>query len=678
MRLRNQLLALSLLTLLLPWSGWKLVQELENFLREAEENTLVESAQMVSRALPPEYKAELELARGRILPLRQFTIPPNLDGFISDWSEVEQGLLFESADKELQLKVLAGRYRTQFYLAMEVTDSAYIRATEFNTGTSDSSQKAGLVLFIQTSRSQHSFMISTEAPGQLVLNSQGGTGQQLVAAWENMADGYRVELSLPADTERISIGAVAPSISEDSVSAERYAGTLKGRQQGDWLELVSRENDVASWLSKTAPSQSRAWLIQAEGWVLADSGPAVAASSSELTWVQRMIYQAVSPSRMPLRQKPPGWPVRFETGETSRAMQGEVGTLWNRDDFSAAVYNFVAVPVFGAGESSAGQAGKVIGAVVLETRSEGLLLMTNRALGRFSVIALMLVVVLAAGLWLFASRLSSRVQRLSGAVSLAMDESGKVSELPLTKSGDELGELARNTEKLLRAVTQYTNYLQKLAGRLSHELKTPIAITRSSLENLASQELDPQAQQYIARAQEGLDRQAAIVRAMSEAQRLEGSVKTADWDTINLGEMLKHSVAAYRSVNPSRMINLDVPAGGCKLRCAPDLISQALDKLVDNAIGLSADDCEITIALKQDNGNCLLSVANSGTRLPDVLHEQLFDSLVSLRKAKAGNQHLGLGLYIVRLVAEAHAGSVSARNLPDDQGVEFTICIPLS
>jgi signal transduction histidine kinase len=259
-----------------------------------------------------------------------------------------------------------------------------------------------------------------------------------------------------------------------------------------------------------------------------------------------------------------------------------------------------------------------------------------------------------------------------------MDESGKVSELPLTKSADELGELARNTEKLLRAVTQYTNYLQKLAGRLSHELKTPIAITRSSLENLASQELGPQAQQYIARAQEGLDRQAAIVRAMSEAQRLEGSVKTADWDTIKLGEMLKHSVDAYRAVNPSRVINLDVPADGCSLRCAPDLISQALDKLVDNAIGLSADDCEITIALKQDNGNCLLSVANSGTRLPNVLHEQLFDSLVSLRKAKAGNQHLGLGLYIVRLVAEAHAGSVSARNLPDDQGVEFTICIPLS
>ncbi len=676
MRLRNQLLALSLLTLLLPWSGWKLVQELEVFLREAEENTLVESAQMVARALPEEYKAELELARGRILPLRQFSSEPNIDGFISDWAEVEQGLLFESADKELQLKVLAGRYRTHFYLALDVTDSAYIRATEFNTGTSDNSQKAGLVLFVQTSRSQNSFVISTEAPGQLVLSSQGGSGQLLEAAWENKVDGYRVELSLPADTERISIGAVAPAISAQSISSERYAGTLKGRQQGDWLELVSRENDVAGWLSETAPAHSRAFLIQSEGWVLADSGPEAAASDSELTWVQRMIYQAVSGSRMPARAQPPDWPVRFDSDATNAAMQGVVGTLWNRDAFSASVYNFVAVPVFDRQQSIAGQAGKVIGAVVLETRSEGLLLMTNRALGRFSLIALLLVVVLAAGLWLFASRLSARVQRLSSAVSRAMDDSGKVSELPLTKSADELGELARNTEKLLRAVTQYTSYLQKLAGRLSHELKTPIAITRSSLENLASQDLEPQAQQYLLRAQEGLDRQAAIVRAMSEAQRLEGSVKTADWDNINLGDMLEHTVAAYRTVNPLRKINLELPVAACWLRCAPDLISQALDKLVDNAIGLSADDCEISISLQLDGGFCMISVANAGTRLPDVLHEQLFDSLVSLRESRGSGQHLGLGLYIVRLVAEAHGGTVSAHNLPNDNGVEFIIRLP--
>jgi two-component system sensor histidine kinase ChvG len=673
MRLKNQLLVLSLMTLLLPWSGWMLVQELENFLREAEENSLLESANTVRRVLPQDYTLDLKLARGQILPLRQLPTEPILDGYISEWPENHQTLSFEDAAGHLKMDVLAGRYTTHYFLALKITDPGNISATTFNTGTSDTAQRAGVVLYVQSNRGQFSYMVSTEAPGPLTINSQGGKGTRLDAAWMDDADGYTIELTLPGDVERISIGAVAPAYTMPGVSSARYAGTLDGRRQGQWLELISRHDDVSRWLSKTAPEDSRAWLIQADGWVVADSGSVEAMAASELTWVQRIIYQLVADSDMPGREIPAVWPVRFQTDVVNRAIAGEQGAFWTRDAASAAVYNLVAVPVFG----DVNNAGGAIGAILMETRSEGLLLMTNRALGRFSLIALLLVVVLATGLWLFASRLSGRVQKLSGAVSRAMDESGRVQELPLTDSGDELGELARNTQKLLKSVAEYTGYLQKLAGRLSHELKTPIAITRSSLENLASHELDPAAQQYLDRAKEGLDRQAAIVSAMSEAQRLEGAVKTADWESIDLGEMLGYCSDAYRSVNPTRTIKLSLPTEKCELRCAPELIAQALDKLVDNAISLSADDCEISISLSADECNCRLSVANAGTRLPDVLHEQLFDSLVSLREVRGGDRHLGLGLHIVRLVAEAHQGTVSARNLPNDTGVEFTLLLPV-
>lgn len=674
MRLKNQLLALSLLTLLLPWSGWKLVQELENFLRQAEEKSLLESAQTLSKVLPHEYHAELKLARGQALPLRQLTEEPISDGYLTDWPEVDQSLSFESRGGQLKLDILAGRYATHFYLALKVLDPGEISATSFNTGTSDIRDRAGVMLYLQSNRGQFSYMISTEAPGPLTISSMGGSGNRLNAAWMDDADGYTIELSLPGDVERISVGAVAPAFTMNGVSYERSAGTLKGRQQGEWLELVSRNDGVSRWLAKTVPGNTRSWLVQADGWVVADSGPA-AITNSELTWAKRVLYQAVADSDMPLREKPPLWPIRFEPGLLGSTLLGGFDSLWNRDAESAAVYNRVAVPVFD-GEVATGTGSKVIGAVVLETRSEGLLLMTNRALGRFSLIVLLLVVVLAAGLWLFASRLSHRVQKLSGAVSRAMDNNGRVSDLPMTTSADELGELARNTEKLLRSVAEYTNYLQKLAGRLSHELKTPIAITRSSLENLSSQDIDPAAHQYLARAQEGLDRQAAIVSAMSEAQRLEGSVRTAEWEIINLGDMLKHSVDAYRSVNPRRTIKLRLPEETCEIRCAPDLIAQALDKLVDNAISLTTEDCAIELSLRREGDAWLLCVANSGTRLPDVLHEKLFDSLVSLRDKQAKGQHLGLGLHIVRLVAEAHGGQVSAVNLPDDEGVEFIIQLP--
>lgn len=675
MRLRNQLLALSLLTLLLPWSGWKLVQELENFLREAEENALLVSARTISQAMPAEFQADLKLVRGRILPLRQLATAPVIDGYLADWPQADQGLAFASPAANLALDVLAGRHQGYFYLALKVTDPGDVSATSFNTGTGDAGQRAGVMLYVQSNRGQHSYMIASEAPGPLTLNSQGSGGTRLEAAWMDDADGYTIEVALPAGVERISVGAVAPAFTMAGVSSERCAGTLAGRRQGDWLELASRDDGVARWLGGAVPDNARAWLVQGDGWVVADSGPLETGDDSELTWLQRMIYQLVADSRMQIREDPPLWPVHFDTGTIDSVLAD--GALWQRDADSAAVYSLVAVPVYAAWNTSAEAVpGNPIGAVVMETRSEGLLLMTNRALGRFSLVALALVIILAAGLWLFATRLSRRVQKLSSAVNRAMDDTSVVPELPSKTSGDEVGELARNTEKLLKAVAEYTAYLQKLAGRLSHELKTPIAITRSSLENLASRELDAESRQYLERAREGLDRQAAIVAAMSEAQRLEGAVRTAEWETIDLAEMLKHCVAGYRAVHPERTIRLDVPEIPCELHCAPELLAQALDKLVDNAISLSARDCEVSIALKRGESDCLLNVANSGTRLPDVLHGQLFDSLVSLRDKKAGRSHLGLGLHIVKLVAEAHGGSVSASNLPQDAGVVFSIRLP--
>ena len=175
MRLRNQLLALSLLTLLLPLAGWQLVQELENFLREGEETALLASARTIARTLPREFQKDLQLARGRILPLRQFSAEPVLDGYMNDWPESYQNMEFAAPNGVLKLNVLAGRFRSRVYLLLKVTDPGDIPATTFNTGTVDPGQRAGIMLYTQSNRGQHGFMISTEAPGKLTVFSQGDT-----------------------------------------------------------------------------------------------------------------------------------------------------------------------------------------------------------------------------------------------------------------------------------------------------------------------------------------------------------------------------------------------------------------------------------------------------------------------------------------------------------------------
>jgi K+-sensing histidine kinase KdpD len=72
-----------------------------------------------------------------------------------------------------------------------------------------------------------------------------------------------------------------------------------------------------------------------------------------------------------------------------------------------------------------------------------------------------------------------------------------------------------------------------------------------------------------------------------------------------------------------------------------------------------------------------IKVVNYGPALPDSMDEQLFNSMISLRDKKDDTEpHLGLGLYIVRLVVEFHGGVVSAQNLPNEKGVKVTMVFP--
>jgi signal transduction histidine kinase len=112
---------------------------------------------------------------------------------------------------------------------------------------------------------------------------------------------------------------------------------------------------------------------------------------------------------------------------------------------------------------------------------------------------------------------------------------------------------------------------------------------------------------------------------------------------------------------------------------APDLIAQMLDKLVANAHEFALPGTSIAIRLLRAGERARLTVENEGPPLPQGLHERLFDSMVSVRPGTGGNvPHLGLGLYIVRLIAEFHGCTAHAEDRADGKGVAVTVEVPLA
>jgi dedicated sortase system histidine kinase len=327
---------------------------------------------------------------------------------------------------------------------------------------------------------------------------------------------------------------------------------------------------------------------------------------------------------------------------------------------------------------------EVRGAVIVEETTNRVLAERNRAFERLFTIVLAVLLLGSVALTLFASRLTSRIRALRNDAERAIDAQGRVAAdvarpLAGASAGDEIGDLSRSFSSALARLAQYASYQRNLASRLSHELRTPVAVVRSSLDNLAQQPVDAEARVALERAQGGLNRLSAILTRMTEATRLEQSLTAHERERFDLAALVASCVDGYRVAYPSKSIVLETPGGSLVVDGAPELAAQMLDKLVANAVEFAAAGTPIAVRVESVGGEARLSVDNEGPPLPDGMQSRLFDSMVSVRRDAGGETpHLGLGLYIARLIAEFHGGTAQARNRADSRGVVVTIAMPLA
>ena len=321
----------------------------------------------------------------------------------------------------------------------------------------------------------------------------------------------------------------------------------------------------------------------------------------------------------------------------------------------------------------------IVGAAVVEETTASIQILKQAALEKLLAVTLLVVGGALAILLAFAGRLASRVRRLHAQAEAAIDAQGRV-RAPIQPSDarDEIGDLSRTMASVLQRLKQYNAYLEAMAGRLSHELRTPVAVVRSSLDNLKAQPMTDEARVYVERAGEGVGRLARLIARLSEGTRLERMLESAERERFDLAAVVSGCVEGYREAYAPRRFELARPQGALWMQGVPDAFAQLLDKLAENAHDFAPAGTAVRVVLEARGKGALLAVENSGPPLPQAALARLFDSMVSLRtpEESGGGAHLGLGLYIVRIVAEYHGGSVGAANLPGNGGVRFEVDLP--
>jgi dedicated sortase system histidine kinase len=681
MSLRLQLLAFGLLTLGLPWAGMRVVEEMEGALRSGLEASLLGSAgtvagvlenQLVLGSAAPDFTRK-DSRSGRTIYAHALKSSPQVDGRRDDWGPGEvPGIELDAAHR-----VFTGTHDRFAYVFIEVEDDALVYQS--SPGRAPHGDRVVLLLE-NAAEAPRWLLLLTGAPGtfraQYTEAGQfaplGRFEERVVGAWQETRGGFNVEARVPLSLVNAALGIAIIDVDGGPPSYSVATFATWDTTEADAGAFVYHRDAVQRVLDQFARSGDRFRVLDGDGWVLADTGSLMPVSGHgappSASLAERFFRYALrrEDATYANLEAPPG---RLADAALRSVFAGQRAVAWYRDGPETSAIVAATVPIRGPSG--------VLGAVLVEQASDPILTLTDQALLRLVTFTVAASVLAALGLLAYASFLSFRVRRLARAAEMALGPEGEINvSLPGHAARDELGDLTRSFAALLGRLREYTQYLRTLTGKLTHELRTPLAIVSTSLDNLEHEVREPAAAPYLQRLRDGTARLDSILVAMSAATRIEQAINDARAQDFDLATVVRSCATAYADVYPQRSMACHAPATACTVRGSSELVAQLLDKLVENAASFSPAGATIALDLDALPAAFVLSVANPGPPLPAAMRHQLFDSLVSVRAHGDGRTHLGLGLYIVALIAKFHAARIEADNLEDGSGVVFRVYFP--
>lgn len=658
--MRNRLLFAfaALAALLLPIGAWLLIEQMEQLLRDVQERAQIDAAQAIAHALAEEPGFGGDAGSGLYVhPLRGRIL---VDGSGDDWVDTTAQ---RSRDGRLRLRASADE--RSLYLLLEVSDGTQQRADADNpvSGSGDAVE-----LILADTNATQVWLLGNAAPGALQAVSVSGRAPPPRGEWQETPTGYRIEMrmALPGAAARMDL-----RVRDVADDGSQKILTLHGEPEA--LALLRPDAARNRALAQLTPVGARMRVVNGDGWVIAGAGELGVPEGESVapvhrgpaSWLYRLLLEPSDAGELD------GELPRLDAPVLWQALSGVPASSVRTSAIDDSVIVTAAVPLAAA-------VGASNGALLLEQGSDALLVLTNRAFFLVLASSLLLLFLVGVALLTYAGRQALRIRTLRNAAEQALGIDGRLElQLPHLGAADDLGDLARSFARLLAEIGGYNEYLRSLASKLSHEMHTPLAIVRSSLDNLDHEPIGHEARVYSQRARDGAERLTSILRSMAAANRIEGAIASAEGEDFDLAALVRDYADAAQDLLAPRVLMLQAPPGRIGFHGAPDLIAQALDKLLDNARSFMPTDGWLRIGVEAQPEGALLRVANAGPPLPEKLQERMFDSLVSLRDAKLPREgeapHLGLGLFVVRAVAELHRGEASASNLPDGSGVEFTL-----
>jgi len=219
-------------------------------------------------------------------------------------------------------------------------------------------------------------------------------------------------------------------------------------------------------------------------------------------------------------------------------------------------------------------------------------------------------------------------------------------------------------------------------ANVSHELRTPLALIRLYAETLELGRLTAQEKyhEYFRIIREESERLTALINNILDFSRIEAGRKEYDFKETNLSELVRTTLDSYRfqieqnGFAFEEKISGDIPP----VNVDREAIARSLLNLVNNALKYSKEQKYIGVSLYRSNGSVKLEVQDRGIGIAAAEQEKIFEKFYRCGDPLVHNtKGSGLGLSLVRHIAQAHGGNVSVESVPN-KGSKFTIALPIA
>lgn len=218
---------------------------------------------------------------------------------------------------------------------------------------------------------------------------------------------------------------------------------------------------------------------------------------------------------------------------------------------------------------------------------------------------------------------------------------------------------------------------QSFMMAVTHELKTPIAVSSLNLETMQKRKLEEQQQEKLIRnTLDELVRMNSLCNNMLLSSQFDAGKFALHQEMINLKDLTENTVNHFRNRYPAGKIHFE--GTDVNIKGDHNLLEILINNLIDNAIKYSPKQETITVRVENETGKSMacLYVEDKGSGIPAEETERIFERFYRLgNEATRGSKGTGLGLYLVKRICMAHEGRISV--IPNQPcGTIFKVMLP--